>query len=345
MSIRAALLSAILVAASATAALADDAPTTPAVSKGALIGRARAAEARGDHATAASALEAAYAASCDPRLLREVGQELEANGDGRRAMAYYSRFLAEAKDAPAEVRRETARRIGALGASGAGQSPLGEPTVGCGVATAASVPPPPADSTAPQPIVAAGAVETPAIEVDATPPATPAPLTVAGAPTLSLELQLVPGANWHGSFQLGRRFGDVTLGVGLDVAQSSDSADDGTDSASRSATAVMVTPGARIPLVRSADQRVEGFAALDVGVGTVFAEEPAGMDVSTLLVSWRIGPGVRYWLHRQLAVGGTVGVGAAHVIQTITESASGMSVDHIHSDMATSGALQLVALF
>src|SRR5262245_30749055 len=110
------IVATLLLAAAAGPALADEeataasaapaaptAPVAPHVARAAsplrAASAARTARARGDHAVAVRAFEAAYAASCDPMLLRDIALSLEALGQVDRAISYHSRFMVEAKNA------------------------------------------------------------------------------------------------------------------------------------------------------------------------------------------------------------------------------------------------------
>ncbi len=336
----------------------EPAPTPrPASPKVNALAEARAARAAGDHLAAARAFEAMYAAKCDPMLLYDIAVQLEDGGEARGALAYYSRFMAEAKKAPNGLRQSVGPRIAelVLELKRQGQSGSEVKTVACGdqvtIEAKYSGPrpkpfvkpsPAPATASADEAGATAGGEATSASEESDEGETYDAEDPKAG---VLLELQLLPGSEWRGGFFIGASFARFALGVGLEAYElplpgGAPNADD------TAPTAVLLTPGVRIRMAQSSDAKIECLAAFNLGLGTTFGgEDPAGTEISTLLINWRLGPVLRYWLHSQLAVALWVGMGAEHVRLSITQSQSGAQADHNYSDVATFGALQLIGRF
>jgi hypothetical protein len=276
--------------------------------------------------------------------------------------------MAEAKDAPRDVRHAVARRIGqlhlkierqdqpdavveteaCLRTKKVAKAAPAAPVAPSAPAGAAAMPPaapgaPPAAPGAPSAPSAPSAASAPsATDAAVAASVTPSDPATRGA---VVELQLQPGDSWRGQFQLGFDFGRVTAGLGLELYQKSETVTQGSAEDSSTSTALLVIPGVRVDLAESADGRVQAFGSFDLGVGTVFADSPPGTDVSTLLVNWRLGPGLRYWFHRQLAIGGVVGIGGDHVRVTTTDTKTDASSTHSTSTIATFATLSLLGRF
>ncbi len=114
----------------------------------------------------------------------------------------------------------------------------------------------------------------------------------------------------QGGLFLGYRTGRVTVGLGLDVDRlsASTSSDFGEDSTSL--TEIVVMPGIRVTATSSADGRVESFVQADLGFGKTFFNDDDGGndDESYSRITYQFGPGFRYWLHPQFAVGASAGL-------------------------------------
>ncbi len=83
-------------------------------------------------------------------------------------------------------------------------------------------------------------------------------------------------------------------------------------------------PEVQFPIVRSADQRAELFGLMSVGVGTWKSVTTVTPDFNSgfynedgdtrVTVRWRVAPGLRYWLHSNIAVGLAAGITGEHRI-------------------------------
>jgi hypothetical protein len=93
----------------------------------------------------------------------------------------------------------------------------------------------------------------------------------------------------EGGFFGGLKMDRLMIGLGFQMRSS----DPGS-------TAMVWLPGLRYSLVRSGDERVELFGQFDLSVGHVFG---AGMNSGNIDFGFDVGPGLRYWVHPQFAVG------------------------------------------
>ena len=63
------------------------------------------------------------------------------------------------------------------------------------------------------------------------------------------------------------------------------------------------------------------------------------------VITWRVGPGLRYWFHPQLAVGALVGIGGDHVRQTSTDLLSDVATEHDTNTISTFSTVELIGRF
>jgi hypothetical protein len=104
-----------------------------------------------------------------------------------------------------------------------------------------------------------------------------------------------------GGFFVGYKLGRLMVGGSVDFTR--DSTDDGT---SEAVSLLVLMPGVRITIVRSADQRVELFGLVDFGYGHLFVDRVAQPDHNRLI--YQLGPGLRLWLNSSFALGAVVGL-------------------------------------
>ncbi|MSP58785.1 MAG: hypothetical protein EXR72_00305 [Myxococcales bacterium] len=118
----------------------------------------------------------------------------------------------------------------------------------------------------------------------------------------------------QGGIFAGYKIQRVIVGLGFDIQRgASGTSMTGTADTSRSATAILLSPGVRIAILRSADQRVELFGQVDLGFGRTFDDQtppPMGLqpERSNFQFAYDVGPGLRYWLHPQFALGALTGL-------------------------------------
>jgi outer membrane protein with beta-barrel domain len=153
----------------------------------------------------------------------------------------------------------------------------------------------------------------------------------------------------QGGVFLGGKIDRVVVGLGFDLGRvaSGTSVTGGGDS-SQASTAIMFTPGVRVAIVRSHDQRVELFGEFDMGFGTLVNEQsPApmagGPSTSRFRFAYDVGPGVRFWVHPQFAISGFTGVQGQFEYDSTTQA----GVTQKTSSGLTSifAALQLLGVF
>jgi hypothetical protein len=112
----------------------------------------------------------------------------------------------------------------------------------------------------------------------------------------------------QGGFLLGAKIDRVIVGLGFDLARVATGANAGAGSptVTTATTALLFTPGVRVAILRSADHRVEMFGQFDLGFGTTVTDR--NDNTSYFHLAYDVGPGVRFWVHRQFSVGGVTGV-------------------------------------
>jgi hypothetical protein len=152
----------------------------------------------------------------------------------------------------------------------------------------------------------------------------------------------------QGGFMLGYKISRVTVGLGLELTRVAvGSGGTNMSDTSSADTAFELVPGVRVAIFRSPEKRVEMYGALDIGLGTTAHEQSTGGNATpssrTLLVTYRIGPGVRFWAHPQFALGGLVGVEGDFVFQRMGDT--GMTMTTSTGLTSIFGQLQLLGVF
>lgn len=112
----------------------------------------------------------------------------------------------------------------------------------------------------------------------------------------------LPG--FEGGLFLGYKAGRGLFGLGFDyLSFTMTESTSGGGSMSRSSRQIVFAPGARFALARSQDGRVDLFAELDVGFGSI-SSDLDGSNATTDRLVWNAGLGLRGWILPQLAIGG-----------------------------------------
>jgi hypothetical protein len=149
----------------------------------------------------------------------------------------------------------------------------------------------------------------------------------------------------QGGFLAGAKIDRVIFGLGFDLERvaTGSNAGAGSPTVTTATTAILFTPGVRVAIVRSADRRVELFGQFDLGFGTTVTDR--NDNTSYFHLSYDVGPGIRFWVHRQFAVGAVTGVrgefefDSTHVPGTNVTTSASSGVTSIFA------ALQLTGVF
>ena len=148
----------------------------------------------------------------------------------------------------------------------------------------------------------------------------------------------------QGGFLLGAKINRVIFGIGFDLERvATGSTPQGGTTSSTATTDIMFTPGVRIAIVRSADQRVELFGQFDLGFGTTVTEQ--NTNTSYFHLSYDIGPGLRFWAHRQFAVGAVTGLRGEFEFDTIKGNGGAGQSSTSSGLTAVFASLQLTGVF
>ena len=109
----------------------------------------------------------------------------------------------------------------------------------------------------------------------------------------------------QGGFFLGGKIHRVIVGLGFDIERmAAGQGQTGQSDTTTARTSIQFTPGVRVALLRSRDQKVELFGEVDLGLGHTFLSPSPdnGTDTSNFHLTYTLGPGLRYWVHPQLAL-------------------------------------------
>lgn len=154
----------------------------------------------------------------------------------------------------------------------------------------------------------------------------------------------------RGTLMLGYKAGPLLVGVGFELISLTDSeSSDGADF-SVSSTSLAIVPGIRFAFARSADHRAELFGALDLGIGTMWESRSGSVcdmdpsvcesDQSVTRYVYGIGPGVRYWMHPQVALVVTSGI-RGDILSVSRDGSDRTDTVHILGFSASIGLLGL----
>ncbi len=233
----------------------------------------------------------------------------------------------------------------------------------------------PAPAAQPEPAMYAGPEVAPVQPVPAAPPLGQKRAGFAlelsfgiSKPILALEEELMDFNSLQGGLFLGGKINRVIVGMGFKLnrftyrsksdfgsssssysyALSSSDSDyyssgSSSDENKESVTQLLFKPGIRFVMVRSDDEKVEMFGAINIGAGTMFFREDGESDDDDkyFLLEYDGGLGVRYWAHPQFGVSATGGVSGNFFRVKDSESDSSYSY-HVISIV---GGLQLLGVF
>ncbi|MBI5548413.1 MAG: outer membrane beta-barrel protein [Deltaproteobacteria bacterium] len=157
----------------------------------------------------------------------------------------------------------------------------------------------------------------------------------------------------QGGLVVGYHLERFTFGLGVDLARFSVTrGETGSTDHDTASTSLTVSPVLRAALLRSADNRVELIAALEFGFGHVFtsdseATSSPNRDTSNFTFGYLVGPGLRYWLHPQLALQLVTALRGQFVFTsettTVNSASSTSKENYAYTNIATS--LGLMGVF
>lgn len=142
-------------------------------------------------------------------------------------------------------------------------------------------------------------------------------------------------ASLEGGLTFGYKTGRLMIGVGFDftnVGQTStqESFDPdtgmptGTEQVTRNTYSFVVYPEIQVAIAQSTDKRAELVGGFSLGVGTWGQrrsnDTSTNDDDTDIRLRWRVGPGVRYWVHPQIGMSVTTGVTGNHMLHYETSS-------------------------
>lgn len=109
---------------------------------------------------------------------------------------------------------------------------------------------------------------------------------------------------------LGHRSRSVTIGVGFELARLSQSTSTMGTSSDQSITSLLVLPGVRFTVARSADEKTELLGVADAGYGLGIRRGGGGTDNPPNIgrIRAQAGLGLRHWITPSFAIGGTAGL-------------------------------------
>jgi hypothetical protein len=118
-----------------------------------------------------------------------------------------------------------------------------------------------------------------------------------------------------GGYKLGR----LVVGLGLEFFNATVTTSILNASMSSSTSAFLIGPEAQFAIVRSPDSRVELLGDFALHFGHLFIPNTRSTDPSNFLLSYQLGPGVRFWAHKHFAIHGLTGF-AGELFHTIPAS-------------------------
>jgi hypothetical protein len=149
----------------------------------------------------------------------------------------------------------------------------------------------------------------------------------------------------QGGFLVGAKIDRVIVGLGFDLARVATGANNGTGgpTVTTATTDILFTPGVRVAIVRSADHRVELFGQFDLGFGTTVTDQ--NNNTSYFHLAYDVGPGIRFWAHRQFAVGAVTGVRGEFEFDSTHVAGSNITTSTSSGLTSIFAALQLTGVF
>lgn len=169
----------------------------------------------------------------------------------------------------------------------------------------------------------------------------------------AIDDDLLGFSTFSGAIGLGYKIDRVVIGATFDFSRfgSTNDVDDGMGNritVDQTSYSFLVGPDLQVALARSADQRAELIGSVGVLVGTWDSETttsanpnppPPTNDPTQIMLRWRLAPGVRYWMHPNIAFSGLVGFSGLHQIRESSDGSSNRSssVTSIYSQFGLMG--------
>jgi hypothetical protein len=169
----------------------------------------------------------------------------------------------------------------------------------------------------------------------------------------SLGQQIGAFSTVQGGLFAGAKLGRVIVGLAFDLQRlATGTGSTGMNETTTARTAILFSPGVRVALARSRDQRVELFGELDFGFGHFFVDNtpsPQGSqaETSNFHFAYTLGPGLRYWVHPQFAVSALGALNGQFEFDSTTTMIGNIKSTSTSStgNTAIVAALQLTAVF
>lgn len=145
---------------------------------------------------------------------------------------------------------------------------------------------------------------------------------------------------------LGHRSRSLTIGVGFDFGRFNQSTSSPGGSSEMNSTTVLVIPGVRFVLARTADQKTEILGQVDAGYGVSIRRAGAGGTDPDNINRLRVqaGPSLRHWITPSFAIGGTVGLRYDRA-SVSSDQGMGMTSEQILAITALFGSLNMTGVF
>jgi len=138
-------------------------------------------------------------------------------------------------------------------------------------------------------------------------------------------------SSFRGGVFAGYKLDRFIFGLGFDIARTATrNGLTGMPDTARADTTFLILPGVRATILRSDDRRVDLFGQFDIGWGRALTErEPENPDPTTTssnnMLAYRLGPGLRYWIHPSIAFQALVTLRGQFSWTSTTTTTAGMT--------------------
>lgn len=315
------------------------------------VNAGRSASALGDHETAAREFIAAFGITQDAALLQSIAAAYEALGQPNVAVVFLRRYLREASPLTLAERDAVRAKIKELDSPAplepAPISAPAEPREGTAEPVGSTPPVDGASAEAPSEESVAPPAASPESGDDPAPPTAGVVVEIHMTRALGLDGQgTAPGS--QGGLFIGYMTSGVIFGLGLEFARVAEETTSVELEETTTLTTVLIKPGLRILLAHSPDRRVEAFAKVDLGIGeSDLRRERNGesSDASNTRMLVQGGLGLRYWLHPQLAFGGSSGLRVDYARASGSEDGTNTTARAFAELASLFTAVELVGIF